>query len=108
MAAQPPPVPTHRSHWYEKLGAGVPLHEPGLTVRVLPAWVVPEMVGGGVFFGAAPVGWTIPVGRETATPEPLLFVAVTCTFRRWPTSAVATVYCSLVAPAIEAQLPAWS
>src|SRR5579864_248658 len=51
MAAQPPPVPTHRSHWYEKLGAGVPLHEPGLTVSVAPSCGVPEIVGGAVFFG---------------------------------------------------------
>jgi len=77
-------------------------------VRVLPCWVVPEMVGGEELFGAAPVGWTIPVGREIATPEPLAFVAVTCTRRRWPTSVVTMVYWSLVAPAIAAQLPAWS
>lgn len=69
----------------------MPLHEPGLTVSVAPSCGVPEMVGGAVFFGAAPVGCTTSVGRETATPEPLLFVAVTCTRRRWPTSAVWTV-----------------
>ncbi len=37
IAAQPPPVPTQRCHWYEKLGAGVPPHEPGLTVSVAPS-----------------------------------------------------------------------
>jgi len=46
------------------------------------------MVGGEVFFGAVPVGCTTPVGRDSATPLPLLFVAVTCTRSRWPTSPV--------------------
>src|SRR5947209_6515569 len=50
MAVQPPPVPTQRSHWYESEGAGLPLHEPGLTVSVDPSWGVPEMVGGEVSF----------------------------------------------------------
>jgi hypothetical protein len=108
MAEQPPPVPMHRSHWYEKAGAGLPLHEPGLTVSVLPSCGVPEMVGGAVFFGAEPVAWTTSVGRDVALPDPLALVAVTCTRRRWPTSAVCTVYWLLFAPAIESQLPAWA
>jgi len=75
---------------------------------VLPSCVVPEIVGGAVFFGAVPVGLTTSVGREAATPEPLLFVAVTCTRTRCPTSAVCRVYCWLVAPAIAPQFPPWS
>ena len=82
MAVQPPPVPTQRSHWYESEGAGLPLHEPGLTVSVDPSCGVPEMVGGEVFFGAVPVAATTPVGRDSATPLPLVFVAVTCTRTR--------------------------
>jgi hypothetical protein len=49
----------------------------------------PEIVGPAVFFGAEPVALTAAVGRETATPEPLLFDAVTWPRRRLPTSAVA-------------------
>src|SRR5436305_14572355 len=76
IVEQPPPVPTHRSHRYEKL-VGLPVQLPGLTVSVAPSCVVPEIVGVEVFFGAVPVGCTTSVGRETATPEPLLFAAVT-------------------------------
>jgi hypothetical protein len=106
IAAHPPPVPTQRSHWYEKLGAGEPLQLPGLTVSVAPSWGVPEIVGGAEFFGAAPVALTVPVGRETATPFPELFDAVTWTFSVEPTSAVCTVYWLLVAPEIALQFPA--
>ena len=86
----------------------MPDHEPGLTVRVLPSCGLPESVGAAVFFGAEPVAFTTSVGRETAMPEPLLFVAVTCTRRRLSTSPDDTVYVWLVAPVMGVQLPAWA
>ncbi len=91
MSPQPPPVPTQRCQWYANCGAGVPLHDPGLTVSVLSSCGLPEIDGDAVFFGADPVATTALVGRDVATPEPLPFVAVTCTRRRELTSAVCTV-----------------
>ena len=58
-----------------------------------------------MFFGAEPVAWTTPVARDVALPEPSLFVAVTATRSRLPTSAVCTVYCLLLAPLMLPQLP---
>jgi len=49
------------------------------------------IVGGEVLTGAVPVALTTSVGREVAVPDPELFVAVTATFSRWPTSALVTV-----------------
>ncbi len=83
----------------------VPVQVPLSTVSVLFSLAVPVIVGAAVFFGACPVAATIPVGREVAVPEPELFVAVTMTRSLWPTSAVVSVYCLLVAPAIGAQVP---
>jgi hypothetical protein len=83
----------------------VPLQLPGLTVSTVLSFGAPAIVGALVFFGAWPLAWTTSVGREVAVPDPELFVAVTMTRSRWPTSAAARVYRLLVAPPIGAQLP---
>src|SRR5437588_2788735 len=106
MSAQPPPVPVQRCHWYVYVIGCVPVQLPLLTVSVLSSLGVPAIVGGAVFFGACPVACTTSVGRDVASPEPELFVAVTWTRSRWPTSVVVTVYCRELAPLICWQLPA--
>ena len=70
-----------------------------------PPSSAPLIAGAAVFFGAWPVAWTTFVGRETATPLPVAFVAVTWTRMRLPTSALVNVYFFDVAPLIGLQLP---
>src|SRR3954447_16822345 len=83
----------------------LPVQLPLLPVRVLPSFVVPLIPGATVFFGAWPVAWTTFVGRETATPLPDAFVAVTWTRTRLPTSVLVSVYCREVAPEMALQFP---
>ena len=73
------------------VGVGEPDQVPGATVKVLPSLNVPEIAGGEVSTGALPVDLTTSVGREVAVPDPEVFVAVTPTVSRWPTSAPMTV-----------------
>jgi len=81
----------------------------------LPLWLtidyrtaalkMPEIAGGEVAAGAVPVDLTTSVGREAAVPDPEVFVAVTTTVIRRPTSVPASVYRVPVAPAIATQEP---
>src|SRR5262245_19093683 len=49
---QPLPAESQRCHWYLEVIGDVPLHVPGLAVRVLPTDAVPVIVGGEVLDGA--------------------------------------------------------
>jgi hypothetical protein len=53
------------------------------------------------FDGAAPDATTVGVGDETAVAFPPLFVAVTETLKRWPTSSSVSVYCRRWIPMFE-------
>jgi hypothetical protein len=61
-------------HWYEKVGAGVPVHVPFVVVKVCPATAVPETTGATVFAGATA---TAAVEFEFADEDPAEFVPVT-------------------------------
>ncbi len=80
----------------------MPVQVPGFAVSVWPAWGVPEIVGGDVFFGAN-AATTIAVAFDTATPLPSALVAVTRTRIVKPTSALRSRWLFVVAPAIAAQ-----
>jgi hypothetical protein len=100
MFAHVPAVASQRCHWSVNEIGCAPVHVPRLSVRTPPSFVVPVIVGAAVFLGAWPTAVTTWVAREVAWPAPELFVAVTWTRRRLPTSAVVTVYFCDVAPPI--------
>src|SRR5437763_1221193 len=100
MSAHVPAVASQRCHWYVNEMGCAPVQVPLSSVRTPPSFVVPLIAGAAVFFGACPTARTTSVGREVAWPSPEPFVAVTCTRRRLPTSAVVTVYFCEVAPLI--------
>ncbi len=66
--------------------------------KVVPTWVWPKEP-------STPAPVTTAVGSEFAVAEPAVFVAVTATRSVWPTSADASVYAAVVAPAIAVQAP---
>jgi hypothetical protein len=64
-----------------------PLHVPGEAVSVSPTRGVPASVGGDVFAGPVPTGWTAAVWADVADDDPALLLAVTTTASVFPTSA---------------------
>jgi hypothetical protein len=77
----------------------------------LPTWGVPEIVGRLVLFGAvvSVLAVTTSVSGEYAEALPALFVAVTRTLLRPPTSHATGEYVAWVYPTIGEQLlPVWS
>ena len=68
----------------------MPLHAPGLALRVCPLWAVPEMVGGDVLAGAVAAPCTTVVAAEVALVGPTVLVAVTATRIVLPMSAMVT------------------
>jgi hypothetical protein len=70
---------------YVKLG--LPLHPPGLQVRVWPALGVPVIAGGAVFCGGEGGGGDPPKSM------------VACIGMTWPLSDVLTIVCEEPSPA---------
>jgi hypothetical protein len=81
----------------------VPVHVPGLAVKVCPSCAVPAIVGEDVFDGGVGGGCTTAVAAEVAVPVPLLFLAVTTTRIVEPTSRLVRTYVVAVAPASDEQ-----
>ena len=72
-------------------------------MRVTPTFAAPVITGRLVFAGVT-AAMTTAVCAEVAVAEPALFVAVTVTRARRPTSAATSVYVAAVAPEMFAQL----
>jgi hypothetical protein len=95
-----------RSQPYENVMGCLPRQLPGSAVTAEPTSVVPRTVGMLVSTGGPT---TVAVGFEAAVLEPSLLVAVIRARSRSPTSAAATTYFELVAPAMMVQsLPSGS
>src|ERR1700730_15746945 len=95
------PSASHCSHWSLKL-VGSYFHLPGTSVRVLPCWAVPVIVGEVSITGAG--GSTTAVGAEGALVEPPALVAVSCTARLSRTAPAVGRYSWPMAPVIAVQL----
>ena len=86
IGAHAPPVASQRDQAYVNVIGAAPAQVPSVPTRVWPSVVVPEMVGGAVFWGAAPLT-TTAVGAEGESVVPPASVAVSTTRTVWPTSA---------------------
>jgi hypothetical protein len=84
----------------------VPVHVPGEAVSCCPSRAVPAIVGGAVLRGAvAGAARTVSEALVVSEAAPNEFVAVTVARIRLPTSAAASVYVRLVAPATTVHAP---
>jgi len=88
IAAHAAPLASQRDHAYAYV-MPVPVHVPGLAVRVCPTTVGPTIVGIAVFGGPA---WPliVAVALDATVSEPSALDPVTRTRRREPTSPAAT------------------
>jgi len=69
-------------HWYVYVGAGLPVHDPGVVVTVVPTLTLAVLsFGAAAFAGGAAME---SVAAEYAVLEPAAFVAVTATRRTRP------------------------
>ena len=86
MAAHAPPVASQRDQAYVNAIGAAPAQVPSFATSVWPSVVVPEMVGGTLFWGAAPLTTTaLTAEGESVVPPPSVAVSTTRTV--WPTSA---------------------
>ena len=88
-----PPTELARCHWYVYVveEGGELVHEPFVVVNVAPVRAVPETTGSAVFVGA--ISTTAEVAADKAADDgPMLFVAVTETLMKYPTSDSSTTY----------------
>ena len=92
----------HRSHWYVRVGVGVPVAVPAETVNVEPTIVVPVTTGAAVNAGTLP---TATVDAATVVMVPSVFVIVVRAVMKRPRSASAKVYDCPVSPAIKEHVP---
>ena len=84
MSEYEPPTVLARCHWYV-YDVGELVHEPFVVVNVAPLRAMPEITGSAVFVGA--ISTTAEVAADKAADDgPMLFVAVTDTLMKYPTS----------------------
>ena len=84
MSEYEPPTVLARCHWYAN-DVGELVHEPFVVVNVAPLRAMPEITGSAVFVGA--ISTTAEVAADKAADDgPMLFVAVTDTLMKYPTS----------------------
>jgi hypothetical protein len=103
MEEQLLPDASQRSQAYVEVEAGYAVNVPAVPVSTSPTCVVPEIVGGAVFTGAASGGVIVEVCAEVADAFANALVPVTTTRMVCPLSPVTTVYVDEVALPMSAQ-----